>query len=157
MCVLSPGDLDTMTVSIEAALTFFSQLFRVDTFMFYPTPFILFLFHMFSSLSHHLPSPVSLPWYQSAVFTHYFLMCFLFLLLSPPDNDRAKECQSDGRRLIPGKDACRTRPPSTRSASYTKFSSQGVGAMERTVKPDKLIVKHLPRFFNKDSYKNDCF
>lgn len=38
----------------------------------------------------------------------------LSFLSSHPDNDRAKECQSDGRRVSPGQDASRTRSPLTR-------------------------------------------
>lgn len=93
-----------------------------------PPPHPLALSHIFflcvfvSSLS----SPVSLSQYTtSALLLHavssYFCISLCFPPLpsltppaSPPDNDRKKECQIDGRRLPPGQDAGRTRSPFTR-------------------------------------------
>lgn len=50
----------------------------------------------------------------SSYFCIFFLLPSLTLPASPPDNDREKECQSDGRRLPPWQDAGRTRSPFTR-------------------------------------------
>lgn len=108
----SPGEMDRQHDSIVGEASPGSlKLFRVDAFIsFSSLPHLLALSHIFAFVSS-LSSSASLPTtYQSGfVFSRYVLklVCLLFSL-TPPDNDRAKECQSHGRRLSPGQDASRT-------------------------------------------------
>lgn len=66
------------------------------------------------SLSRHITLAFFLLHAISSYFCIFFLLPSLTLPASPPDNDREKECQSDGRRLPPWQDAGRTRSPFTR-------------------------------------------
>lgn len=133
VCLCSPGEMGRQHDSIRGdAVLGFPELFRVDSFIFFflPHPFSLTHISLFVSLPS---SPVSLPrCTNSALFLHaissfsisvcllsrlslsFSLFLFLYLSLSPPDNDRAKECQSNGRRFSPGQDAGRTRSPFAR-------------------------------------------
>ena len=111
--------VDSMTVSgVKLLCVFLSSLLLTLSPSFPPS-----LLHSHTFFSFFLSFVCATVYQFCSVFTcHFFIFHYMLFLcplspspsLCPPDNDRAKECKSDGRKLPPGQDAGRTRSPFTR-------------------------------------------